>query len=96
MSGKYILIIHIKKSFLMNHNRDWGKLMVCENKTLPKFLLLFAKLAAFNFLDLLGAEDQHAVLKAAHLTCGGFSRSRGLGRLLPLVPCCWKNPKKGK
>lgn len=52
-----------------------------------KLLLLFAKLAAFNFLDLLGAEDQQAVLEAAHLTRGGFSRSRGRGQRLLPVPC---------
>lgn len=51
-----------------------------------KPLPLFARLAAFNFLDLLGAEDQHAVFKAAQLTRGGFSRTRRHPRLLR-VPC---------
>lgn len=41
--------------------------------------LLPASLPAFNFLDLAGAEDQHAVLEAAHLA-GGGPGSRG-GRL---------------
>lgn len=54
---------------------------------LTHILLLFACPAAFDFLDLLGAQDQHAILEAAHLTCGGFSSSRGHGQRLLLVPC---------
>lgn len=55
-----------------------------ENQNL---LLLFGSPAAFDSLDLLGAEDQHAVLEAAHLTRGGFSSRGGRGQLFPLVPC---------
>lgn len=56
-------------------------------KTKKKLLPLFAQLGTFNFLDLLGAEDQHAVLEAAHLTRGGFPRRRGRGQRPLLVPC---------
>lgn len=38
---------------------------------------LFSSLVAFDLLDLLGAEEQHAVLEAAHLTRGGCARTRG-------------------
>lgn len=64
------------------HETNW-KNKKKQNKLLP----LFAQLATFNFLDLLGAEDQHAVLEAAHLTRGGFPRRRGCGQRPLLVPC---------
>lgn len=40
-------------------------------------------LPAFDFLDLTGVEDKHAVLEVAHLTCGSHPQTRGRRLLVP-------------
>lgn len=46
-------------------------------------MLLSVSLSAFDFLDLAGAQDQHAVLEAAHLTRGRRPQTRGRCLLVP-------------
>lgn len=48
--------------------------------------LLSASLSAFDFLDLAGAQDQHAVLEAAHLTRGRRPQTGGRRLLVPGGP----------